>query len=271
MCGLACGQSSPSGSEEVTPERNAPKTDAGVDASSEGAGANVKPCAPRGASELVYPGASCSVASDGTAIPLRGACSPGKWACVDFGTAREATCIGAVGPKAESCTVPPQDPADENCDGSVDEGCACTLGSKRACGLGICAVGAAQTCIDGGSGPMWGPCVGPAKKDRDCTSALDNDCNGTPDRDDLSCRCVGPQAGTTAPGVAVKCSQFGSAGKCALVQRQCVIAVNKQSANWDTVCLGGVRICDSPVDNDCNGIDDTNEPGQPCAPAPADR
>jgi hypothetical protein len=55
------------------------------------------------------------------------------------------------------------------------------------------------------------------------------------------------------------------------VQRQCVIAVNKQSANWDTVCLGGVRICDSPVDNDCNGIDDTNEPGQPCAPAPADR
>jgi len=262
----ACKQSSEAATEEVTPERGAPKTDGGTDASAEGAAASVRPCSPKGSSELVYPGASCSVTSDGTTIPLLGSCAPGKWACIDFGTAREAACVGAKGPTKETCTPASQEPADENCDGAIDEGCACALGTSRKCGLGICAVDASQTCVDGGTGPMWGPCVGPKPKDRDCTSALDNDCNGTPDRDDLSCRCVGPAPATTAPGVSVSCGQFGSVGLCGPVQRQCIIAKDKKSATWDRVCLGGTRICNSPIDNNCNNVIDANEPGQLCIP-----
>jgi hypothetical protein len=87
-------------------------------------------------------------------------------------------CTGSVGPALQDTCA---EGDDSNCNGLVNEGCACVNGQTRACGpdteLGICQRGT-QTC----SGGAFGACQGavfPAP--RDCDSAADNDCDGRPD------------------------------------------------------------------------------------------
>ncbi|MBM4320515.1 MAG: hypothetical protein FJ125_11280, partial [Deltaproteobacteria bacterium] len=66
-------------------------------------------------------------------------------------------CLGGVGPEAEACG----NGADDDCDGEVDEGCACAVGSERACRVeGRCGEGV-QRCLDG----AWGECLVPAAAD----------------------------------------------------------------------------------------------------------
>jgi hypothetical protein len=69
---------------------------------------------------------------------------------------------------------------DDDCDGLVDENCACTDGATQSCysgspgtlGKGVCVAGT-QTC----SGGAWGPCNGEVKDSAEICDNKDNDCD----------------------------------------------------------------------------------------------
>ena len=75
------------------------------------------------------------------------------------------------------------DTIDNNCDGTVDEGCNCVDGTTQSCGsdVGVCEKGV-QTCENG----SWGDCIGEVKPSPEVCDGLDNDCDGKTDTDDDS-------------------------------------------------------------------------------------
>lgn len=85
---------------------------------------------------------------------------------------------------------------DDDCDGFVDEGCACTPGDVQACfvgppgrrGIGACDDGM-QTCEMSGA---WGPCTGGIWPRDDVCNGLDNQCNGCSALEDCEIDCPGP-------------------------------------------------------------------------------
>ncbi len=183
----------------------------------------------------------------------KGRCTAGTQTCVvatDRKTSAWGTCTGSVGPAAADTCAPGND---DNCNGSPNEGCTCVEGSTQSCGpiaaVGICKKGS-QTCTNA----AWGACVGavlPAA--RDCTSTLDNDCDGHPDNTiDTVCACASAamQACGQHPG------QDGH-GPCKAGSQTCVVATDKKSSAWGA-CIGSVGPapadgCDAMNDDNCNG------------------
>ena len=89
---------------------------------------------------------------------------------------------------------------------------------------------------------------------RDCTSDKDNDCNGTADNQEASCkRCTLDER---------QACSTGALGVCAAGTQTCQLASNRQSVDWGA-CLQNVpkgsRDCTSSNDNDCNGQADYTE------------
>ena len=80
------------------------------------------------------------------------------------------------------------DGADNNCNGEVDEGCACTPGNVQPCflgppgnrGVGACTDGA-QTCHGSGEFTYWGDCSGGIWPGTEVCDSLDNSCDGCVD------------------------------------------------------------------------------------------
>ena len=94
-----------------------------------------------------------------------GACRDGTQAClVGVGGVGSfwGPCSGDVHPDVDVC-----DGLDNDCDGTVDNGCACQPGDSRDCyggaagtqGVGPCAAGH-QSCVTKPGGSEWGPCDG---------------------------------------------------------------------------------------------------------------
>ncbi|MCX7944061.1 MAG: MopE-related protein [Deltaproteobacteria bacterium] len=119
-----------------------------------------------------------------------GICREGKRYCIE---GEWGSCKGEVLPKsAELCG----NNADDNCNGDIDEGCPCSIGSIRECyggapetkNVGICRSGF-QRCIDDGSGKgVWGECEGQVLPSKDSCEGvgagglpIDGDCDGKSD------------------------------------------------------------------------------------------
>ncbi len=185
-----------------------------------------------------------------------GTCSGGTSTCNADGTGYGA-CVGSVGPTVDVCG----DGLDNDCDGSVDDGCVCAPGSGAACydgpagteGVGVCAAGV-QTCNGAGSG--YGACVGSIGPSAElCSDGLDNDCDGVIDD---GCVC--------APDSAAACydGPVGTAGVgvCAAGAQTC----NATGTGYGA-CVGsigpGPEVCGDGLDNDCDGVSDE---GCVCAP-----
>jgi hypothetical protein len=136
------------------------------------------------------------------------------------------------------------DGLDNNCDGTVDEGCSCEPGTTQPCYSGPAAtknVGPCKPGVQQCSGGTWGACNGEIVPSPEVCDALDNDCSGAPD----------DTFGVTTCGV----------GACERSVSECVNGA-------PSMCIPGMpttEVCDG-LDNDCNGSTDENNPGggMPC-------
>jgi hypothetical protein len=140
-----------------------------------------------------------------------GQCQAGSQRCEarsNNTTSTFGNCTGSVGPALQDTCASGND---GNCNGVLNEGCACVNGQTRACGpdtdVGLCQRGT-QTCVNG----FFGSCQGavfPAP--RNCASAQDNDCDGRPDNTlDNVCECSpGSRRCAPASGVPQLCSNAG--------------------------------------------------------------
>jgi hypothetical protein len=223
---------------------DSPVGDTGVEA-----GNPQQPCAlpglDGGPGMLVYPGDPCSFDSQLKPVPSVGACKPGKWACIDFGTGSPtASCFGATAPAPELCTLPT---ADEDCDGTIDNGCTCS--GDVACGVGACS-GGVQRCINN----KLGACSKLAGQPKCDSADADGNCNGMPDKDEAVCKCQGQDVGSTRI-----CPNNSKNAQCNNIKQTCVVSKDGSQAQWDIPCPSGFIDCRAGRDSNCNGQPDVEE------------
>ena len=157
---------------------------------------------------------------------LQGVCAAGTRNCVGG----SLQCQQNTASSSEVC-----DGADNDCDGSTDEGnpgggAPCTTGLSGVCGAGT------VTCQAGALA-----CVQNQSAGAELCDNLDNDCNGQTDEGD--------------PGGGASCST-GVPGACSVGVRHCQSGA---LACTQTV-FPGTEVCDGS-DNDCDGSVDENDPG----------
>jgi hypothetical protein len=192
-----------------------------------------------------------------------GICKSGTQTCVaspDHTSASWSACTGVVLPKTRDCSSN----LDNDCNGAQDNMetgfCKCTPNSTQQCAgsnTGVCRSGT-QTCLlsTDHTTSSWGSCAGVILPGpRNCSSANDNDCNGTADNLESSfCKC--------APGATQACSG-SSTGICRPGTKTCNASADGTTSDWGTQCVGQVlpatRNCASTADNDCNGTADNLE------------
>jgi N-acetylneuraminic acid mutarotase len=191
-----------------------------------------------------------------------GACQAGTRACNALGTGFVGSCAGQVLPApSEDCATP----VDDDCNGVVNEGCACVPGATQPCysgpmgtlGVGVCH-GGTQTCKANG---QWGACAGEVTPANEVCGGGDENCDGQVDE---GCTCT--------PGATASCydGPAGTAGVglCHAGTKTCAAS----GLAWDA-CAGEVtpsfEVCTNGLDDNCDGHVD--ECWTPVASLPAPR
>jgi hypothetical protein len=196
-----------------------------------------------GTDTICYPDgqAGCTLSADKASATCKGLCAIGQRLCR---AGKLEACSGAIVPIAEACTSTGT-AADENCDGAIDEMCACTGSQSTSCytgpsgtaDIGTCKAGT-QTCSNG----MFGACTGsvvPQPESCDNQGA-DNDCNALVD--DL-------------PNLGAVCIVASNMGICRAGTLQC------QTGNPALTCVTiaplAAELCNG-LDDNCDGkVDET--------------
>jgi len=194
-------------------------------------------------------------------VSALGACSSGDQDCEN---GNWGECAPA-NPSEEVCG----DRLDNDCDGSIDEGCGednlddgigsaasdCSEGSWRPCGIlsanvqGSCTLGV-QTCENGN----WGECAPANPSEEVCGDRLDNDCDGSIDEG-----CGEDNLDDGIGSAASDCSE-GSWRPCGIlsanVQGSCTLGVQTcENGNWGECAPANPseEVCGDRLDNDCDG------------------
>ena len=188
-----------------------------------------------------------------------GLCKPGTQACNAEGTGY-GSCDGEIRPIAEDCTTT----TDENCDGQVNDGCACKPGETGPCysgppgteGVGPCE-GGTHTCQ---ADATWGACTGETlPSTEDCTTPEDEDCDGHAfDDTDDGCACD-PSMPTVACDTTIP-------GICAAGTQTCSADGKTLSVCVQTTPASLFDDCATVEDEDCDGVSVCT--GTPVAGAP---
>ncbi|MBU1510562.1 SUMF1/EgtB/PvdO family nonheme iron enzyme [Myxococcota bacterium] len=219
-----------------------------------------------------FTGGGCIPNGDGT-FACTGLCAPGTTTC----SGGREQCQGQTSPALEICDL-----ADNDCDGSVDEGyntqvdvnhCgACNYSCSAnapanmrsvGCSAGVCQ----YTCLAGfydldpGVAGCEYPCIISNNGIERCDDGVDNDCDGTTDEfnaltDVNNCGTCGYSCQSNAPSNmdAVSCT----GGSCNFICAPSYYDYDPGTPGCETFCQvsnGGTEACDG-ADNDCDGTVD---------------
>jgi alpha-tubulin suppressor-like RCC1 family protein len=151
---------------------------------------------------------------------------------------------GAIHPggyeRCDAPIAPATTSVDEDCDGSINEGCACMEGEVQDCGpdrpaVGVCVTGT-QVCVAG----VWANCAGAVLARAETCNGRDDDCDGSVDNGFL-CAQGATRAGS---GTYLMCASLPGLYTC------------DATCNAETFTASAPpESCDG-ADNNCNGVPD---------------
>ncbi|MBI5077345.1 putative metal-binding motif-containing protein [Candidatus Falkowbacteria bacterium] len=208
-----------------------------------------------------------------------GNCGLGKYECAGEFDYRCSS--GPNGSEDKSVVELCSDNIDNDCDGSVDEGCSCDAGDQKVCGssnVGECELGWQICGIDG----EWNVCVDNVEASPELCDGLDTDCDGALGVDEVDAdgdgfmvcesdcddadALVNPDAAELCNGVdddcdgdtdedyfvGAPCSGYGA---CGFGEYECAgeIAFRCSTMPGGSADQSSAEICSDNIDNNCEG------------------